>query len=85
MTVEQIVLPFRAGQPTRKLVGDLTALVGRSYTEDQFVTAKVVAVCRRDPRRVLVRRMPGGVVSLPGWLVRSILESEIREKVRKAA
>ncbi len=85
MSVEQIVLPFRAGQPTRKLATNLITLVGRSYVENQFVTARVVAVCGRDPRRVLVRRMPGGVVSLPGWLVRSILDSEKKKNARQAA
>ena len=78
MSITQIALPFRRELKHRQV--DYRRLVGRWYAEDQTVSVVVIGVCQSDPRRVVLRRRPGGMVSLPGWLVQTILQTENKTK-----
>jgi len=81
MSVKQIAFPFRQPRKTSAPIVDLSRMVGRSYAENEYVTVVIVSVCDYDNRRVLVRRRPGGTVSLPGWLVLSILKEEEKRRI----
>jgi hypothetical protein len=60
-------------------------LIGRSYAEDRRVTVTVIGLCQKDLERVLVRRRPGRVFSMPAWLIRAILrEDEKKMKHRRS-
>ena len=83
MKAEQIVFPFRTKKKSPQSKLNLIGLVGRSYLEDAYVQVTVIGICAYDSDRVMVRRRPGTVFSMPGWLVASIFAQE--EKKRKRA
>lgn len=83
---EQVAFPFWSNKKSRSRSGaNLFALIGRSYSESEYVTVTVLGICEHDSRRVLVRRDPGTMFSMPGWLVNLIFSQEEKQSRRKVA
>lgn len=79
MKATQTILPF---PHTRQMSrGSNVDLVGRSYI-DEYVEVTVIGICEENDQRVLVRRTPGQISSMPGWLMRLIFSDK---KTRRAA
>ena len=79
----QIAFPFDPKRARRNDSG--VELIGHSYAEDDQITVTVIGLCEStEGRRVILKRRPGGVVSMPVWLARSILREEKKEGKRAA-
>lgn len=82
MNAQQIQFGFCKARRRRTMSNK--DLIGRSYPENEHVTVQVIGAGEGLNGRAILRRDPGGTISLPVWLVRAILK-EGKKEGRRAA